>query len=156
LTEKAESFEIHPMRGHSRGEWYGTLDNVVESESDAEYWAVSGVMHRGNRHCLGEFSTKDAALAAIRGKAKVARKNRGNQGSRTIVHIEVEPAHRGDAKLRAFALFSDGTVWRRKRRTSSGSGELADRWEAIDFDDLPSGRLRDAFVQAMLTKVDNS
>jgi len=55
------------MRGHSHGKWYGTVDNVAESEADAEYWAVFGVTHRGNRHCLGEFLSKDAALAAVNG-----------------------------------------------------------------------------------------
>jgi hypothetical protein len=55
MTEKSLSFEVHPMRGHSRGEWYGTLEDVVENEGDADYWAVFGVTHRGNKHCLAEF-----------------------------------------------------------------------------------------------------
>jgi hypothetical protein len=67
MTEKTESMEIHPMRGHSRGEWYCSLGDVAPSEEEAEYWAVFGVTHRGNKHCLGEFPTKTAARAAVHG-----------------------------------------------------------------------------------------
>jgi hypothetical protein len=67
MTEKSETFEIYPMRGHSRGDWWGTLDDIVDAEDEAEYWAVFGVTHRGNRHCLGEFPTKRAAATAVRG-----------------------------------------------------------------------------------------
>lgn len=63
MAEKIEPVEIYPMRGHSRGEWYGTLENIVTSEEDAEYWALFGVTHRGNKHCLGEFPTKSAAMS---------------------------------------------------------------------------------------------
>ena len=65
MTERAESFEIHPMRGHSRGEWYGTADDIADSEESADYWALFGVTHRGNKHCLGEFKTKAGATAAM-------------------------------------------------------------------------------------------
>lgn len=54
------------MKGHSRGEWYGTIDDVVHSEDNAEYWALFGVTHRGNRRCLGEFPNRRAAFDASR------------------------------------------------------------------------------------------
>jgi len=53
MTEKIESMEIHPMRGHSRGEWYCSIDDIAPREEEAEYWALFGVTHRGNKHCLG-------------------------------------------------------------------------------------------------------
>lgn len=64
MAEKIESVDVYPMRGHSRGEWYGTLEDIVDSEEEAEYWALFGVTHRGNKHCLGEFATKLAAMSA--------------------------------------------------------------------------------------------
>ena len=64
MTEKTEYIEIYPMRGHSRGEWYGTFEDIVDSEEEAEYWALFGVTHRGNKHCLGEFPTKSVAMSA--------------------------------------------------------------------------------------------
>ena len=67
MAEKIDSMEIHPMRGHSRGEWYCSLDDIAPSEDEAEYWAVFGVTHRGNRHCLGEFLTKSDAQFAVDG-----------------------------------------------------------------------------------------
>ncbi len=66
MSEKIESVLVHPMRGHSRGEWYATRDDVAASEEDAEYWAVFGVTRRGNTHCLGEFPTKSAAMRTTR------------------------------------------------------------------------------------------
>ncbi len=64
MTEKTEYIEIHPMLGHSRGEWYGTLEDIVDSDEEAEYWALFSVTHRGNKHCLGEFPTNSAAMSA--------------------------------------------------------------------------------------------
>jgi len=52
------------MRGHSRGEWYAAQTDIVNSDEDADYWALFGVTPRGNKHCLGEFPTKAEALAA--------------------------------------------------------------------------------------------
>lgn len=52
------------MRGHSRGEWYASMDDIAASEEDAEYWAIFGTTPRGNTHCLGEFPTKSAAMRA--------------------------------------------------------------------------------------------
>lgn len=66
MTEKAVSFEVHPMRGHSHGEWYGALENIVDQDSDAEYWALFGITVRGNKHCLAEFRTKIEAEDAKR------------------------------------------------------------------------------------------
>ncbi len=66
MAEKVESVDVYPMRGHSRGDWYGTLEDIVNSEEEAEYWALFGVTHRGNKHCLGEFPTKSAAMSAKR------------------------------------------------------------------------------------------
>ena len=66
MTEKALKFEVHPMRGHTHGEWYGTLEDIADREDDARYWALFGVTARGNKHCLAEFSTKADAEAAKR------------------------------------------------------------------------------------------
>ena len=66
MSEKIESIQIHPMRGHSRGDWYATLDDIAASEEDAEYWALFGLTRGGNTHCLGEFPTKSAAMRAKR------------------------------------------------------------------------------------------
>ena len=65
MSERAIAYELHPMRGHSRGEWYGTQKNIVNSDSKAEYWALFSVTHRGNKHCVGEFPTKAQAVAAL-------------------------------------------------------------------------------------------
>lgn len=66
MTEKAVSFEVYPMRGHAHGEWYGALENIVDREDAAEYWALFGVTLRGNKHCLAEFRTKAEAEGARR------------------------------------------------------------------------------------------
>lgn len=67
MTEKTETVAVHPMKGHCRGEWYGTQGDIVESAEIAENWAVFGITHRGNKHCLGEFASESAAWIAIRG-----------------------------------------------------------------------------------------
>ena len=67
MTEKTESMEIYPMRRHSRGDWYCSFDDVALSEDEAEYWAVFGKTHRGNRYCLGGFPTKAAAESGVNG-----------------------------------------------------------------------------------------
>lgn len=66
MSEKAIAYELHPMRGHSRGEWYAAQEDIVNSEAEAEYWALFSVTHRGNKHCVGEFATKLDALAALK------------------------------------------------------------------------------------------
>ena len=65
MSERAIAYELHPMRGHSRGEWYATQKDIANSEDEAEYWALFSVTHRGNKHCVGEFATKLDALAAL-------------------------------------------------------------------------------------------
>jgi len=52
MTEKIESMEILPMRGHSRGEWHCSLDDVASSDDEAEYWAIFGVTHRNARAAI--------------------------------------------------------------------------------------------------------
>lgn len=59
--------QIHPMRGHSRGEWYCSLDDIAPDAHQAEYWAIFGTTYRGITHCLGEFPTKSGAEAAAFG-----------------------------------------------------------------------------------------
>ena len=66
MSEKIESVVLHPMRGHSRGDWYASTDDVAVSEEGAEYWALFGITRSGNTHCLGEFPTKSAAMIAQR------------------------------------------------------------------------------------------
>ena len=66
MTEKADSFEVHTMRGHAHSEWYGAPQNIVDCDDNAEYWALFSVTFRGNKHCLGEFKTKADADAAKR------------------------------------------------------------------------------------------
>ncbi len=66
VSEKFKSAQIHPMRGHSRGDWYATVDDIAASENDAEYWGLFAVTLRGNTHCLGEFPTRSEAVKAKR------------------------------------------------------------------------------------------
>ena len=58
------------MRGHSRGEWYATQKDIVNSDRRAGYWALFSVTPSGNKHCLGEFATKAEALEALRSAEK--------------------------------------------------------------------------------------
>ncbi len=66
MSEKIESIQLHPMRGHSHGDWYATSGDIAASEEDAEFWALFGVTLKGNSYCLGEFPTKLAATRAMR------------------------------------------------------------------------------------------
>ena len=140
MTEKAESFEIHPMLGHSRGEWYGSLDDIAESDEEAEYWAVFGVTHRGNRHCLGEFPTKAAATAAtqsLRYFPHTARpKPKDPSGARHIVQLEVKPDSHDSSMVELFALCNDGTVWHRGIGVRGNRGFMDESWEEISLDGL--------------------
>ena len=140
MTEKIETIEIHPMRGHERGEWYGSQANIVDSDQDAEYWALFGVTHRGNRHCLGEFPTRKSAQSArsgIRlvepGKRKKA-KAKGNK--RKIIQIDVTFDHVESTMVDIFALCDDGTVWRRGIGVGRGDGLQEDGWEQITLDGI--------------------
>ena len=66
------------MRGHSRGEWYCSLDDVAPNACEAEYWAIFGTTYRGITHCLGEFPTKSGAEAAAFGSRR-SRSGRSEQ-----------------------------------------------------------------------------
>lgn len=153
MTERTESFEIHPMKGHSRGEWYGTLDDIGKSAKKAEYWAVFGVTHRGNKHCLGEFPTESAAQAAVRG-LKYFRRSRDrslgttpDRGKKTdstpssghgrqIVQLEIVRSKNDDAMMELFALCNDGTVWHRGIGIRGNRGFMDEYWTEITLDGI--------------------
>ena len=136
MTEKIESMEIHPMRGHSRGEWYCSLDDVAPSEQEAEYWAVFGVTHRGNKHCLGEFPTKSAARSAVREPRTPLKRAAPSRRGRRIIQIEVVQDKKDSTMVDVFALCDDGSLWRRGIGTGRASGLLDDRWEQIPLDGM--------------------
>ena len=153
MTEKTEAFEVHPMRGHSRGEWYGTLDDIVESPESAEYWAVFGVTHRGNKHCLGEFPTEHEAQAAVRGLMFFPPPDIGVVGSipgggvvvgytnstcqpRKIVQFEVSKGEIDGSMLELFALCDDGSVWHRGVGIGDNRGFVDDTWTEISMNGI--------------------
>ncbi len=151
MTERIEFIEVHPMCGHSRGEWYATVDDIVDSEDDAEYWALFGVTHRGNKHCLGEFPTKKAALSAERGTGLLRRdglidaRGLAKTEPRKIIQIEVVSDPEEPTMIDLFALCSDGSVWRRGIGLRRGEGLMEDRWapvslDGIDGEEASSGR----------------
>ncbi len=128
------------MRGHSRGEWYGTLDDIVESEDEAEYWALFGITHRGNKHCLAEFSSKSAAVAAKQGlrlfRDRDVPEPKHRKGGRHIAQLEVVADQNDPSMIELFALCSDGTVWHRGIGVRGGRGYVDRAWEAITLDGL--------------------
>ena len=138
MTEKIESMEIHPMRGHSRGEWYCSLDDIAPSEEEAEYWAVFGVTHRGNKHCLGEFPTKTAAKTAAHGLKTVWKPAEPSQSrcGRKIIQIEAVAAKNDSTMVDIFALCNDGSIWRRGIGTGRHSGLIDDCWECIPLNGI--------------------
>ena len=138
MTEKIESMEIHPMRGHSRGEWYCSLDDIAPSEDEAEYWAIFGVTHRGNRHCLGEFPTKSAAKTAAHGLKSLWKRPEpvSSTRGRRIIQIEVVSDKNDASMVDIFALCDDGSIWRRGVGTGRSSGLIDDRWERIPLDGI--------------------
>ncbi len=137
MSEKVEFMEIHPMRGHSRGEWYCSLKDVAPSEEEAEYWAVFGVTHRGNKHCLGEFPTKTAAETAVHGlRTDCKPAEPPTRRNRQIVQIEVVASEGGSTMVDLFALCSDGSIWRRGIGTGRHSGLMDSRWERVPLDGL--------------------
>jgi len=148
MTEKIKAMEIHPMRGHSRGEWYCSLDDIAENEEEAEYWAVFGVTHRGNKHCLGEFATRSAANSAAHGMRTLGTPTEASPPSRKIVQIEVVSDANDSAMVDLFALCADGTVWRRGIGTGRASGLLDDRWERIPLDSM-----EDSAVEAAMARI---
>jgi hypothetical protein len=147
MTEKIESMEIHPMRGHSRGEWYCSLDDVVASEQDAEYWAVFGITHRGNKHCLGEFPTRSAARSAVREPSTPLKRAAPSRRGRRIIQIEVVQDKNDSVMVDVFALCDDGSIWRRGIGTDRASGLLDDRWEQIPLDGMQDITHKAAFGQ---------
>ena len=151
MTEKIESMEIHPMRGHSRGEWYCSLDDIAPSEEEAEYWAVFGVTHRGNKHCLGEFSTQSAAKAAAHGLKslwKPAEPSPARRG-RKIIQIDVVADKTDSTMVDIFALCDDGSIWRRGIGTGRHSGLIDERWERIPIDGIEDLAPESAFGVAI-------
>ncbi len=147
MTEKIESMEIHPMRGHSREEWYCSLDDIAPSEEEAEYWAIFGVTHRGNKHCLGEFPTKAAAetaahgLKPLRTPAEPSPSRRGRQ----VIQIEVVAEKNDSAMVDIFALCNDGSIWRRGIGTGRHSGLIDIHWERIPMDGIEDLAPEEAF-----------
>ena len=146
MTERIEFIEVHPMRGHSRGEWYATVDDIVESEDDAEYWALFGVTHRGNKHCLGEFPTKKAALSAERGTGLlradglIDARGLAKTEPRKVVQIEVVSDPAEPTMIDLFALCGDGSVWRRGIGRRRGEGLMEDRWEPVSLDGIDDAK----------------
>ena len=140
MAEKVESMELYPMRGHSRGEWYCSLDDIAENEDEAEYWAIFGVTHRGNKHCLGEFPTKTAALAASQGLKRRRTASATKSNERRIVQIEAVYDRDQPGMVDLFALCDDGSVWRRGIGVRRASGFLDDRWEQIPLDGICDGK----------------
>jgi hypothetical protein len=136
MTEKIESTEIHPMCGHSRGEWYCSLDDIAPSEREAEYWAVFGITHRGNKHCLGEFTTKSAARAAVHGIIAPSKPAALSGRGRKIIQIEVIKDKNDPMMIDVFALCNDGSIWRRGVGTEMAVGLMDDRWEQIPLDGI--------------------
>lgn len=136
MTEKIESMELYPMRGHSRGEWYCSLDDIAKSEEDAEYWAIFGVTHRGNKHCLGEFPTKTAALAARQGMKPLRPETVTRSRERRIVQIEAVYDQKQPKMVDLFALCDDGSVWRRGIGIRRAAGLMDARWEQITLDGI--------------------
>lgn len=149
MTEKTETMEIHPMRGHSRGDWYCSLSDIASGEDEAEYWAIFGVTHRGNKHCLGEFPTKRAAEAAVLGWRSVRHQRRSamtrhasersrrqtqplQQGQgKNVVQIQVVPDREDTSKVGVFALCENGTIWRRDAENGNESGTIVSEWEPV-------------------------
>jgi hypothetical protein len=141
------------MKGHSRGEWYGTLDDIADSAESAEYWAVFGVTHRGNKHCLGEFRTESAAQAAVRGlryfppsreqvrvtvpEGSVGIGYSGLSGRRRrIVQLEIVKSKDDSAMIELFALCNDGTVWHRGVGIRGNRGFMEENWNEITLDGI--------------------
>lgn len=147
MTEKIESMEIHPMRGHSRGEWYCSLDDIAPSEEEAEYWAIFGITHRGNKHCLGEFPTKSAAETAAQGLKSLWKpvELSPSQRGRKVIQIEVVADKDDSAMVDIFALCDDGSIWRRGIGTGRHSGLIDDQWERIPLDGIEDLAPEEAF-----------
>ena len=136
MTEKIESMEIFPMRGHSRGEWYCSLEDVALSEEEAEYWAVFGETHRGNKHCLGEFPTRADAEFAIKGMSKVRDQHHQSSIGRKIIQIEVVSNTKEPSLVDLFALCDDGSIWQRGIGIRHASGFMDQSWQRVPLDGI--------------------
>ena len=133
MTEKILSAEIHPMRGHSRGDWYCSLDDIAPNEDEAEYWAAFGVTHRGNKHCLGEFPTRFAAESAV-GVFSSIRNSAGVQlhtDGKSVVKMEVVQDSKDKSKRIFLALCANGTIWRRIAQRGSDAEMIVDHWQSV-------------------------
>lgn len=149
------------MKGHSRGEWYGTLDDIIESVDLADYWAVFSVTHRGNKHCLGEFPSESAAWAAARGSQffppipprpslstspprLVIGQSRSTSGSSALIHqsqsspsprvvvqFEVFESEGDKSMIELFALCNDGTVWHCGIGVGNNRGFMDESWTEV-------------------------
>ena len=140
------------MRGHSRGEWYCSLDDITESESEAEYWAVFGVTHRGNKHCLGEFPTESAAKSAAHGLRSRWKPAAPSRRGRKITQIEVVTDKNDSTMVDIFALCDDGSIWRRGIGTGRASGLMDDRWEQVPLDGIEGLAPETAFGASVILR----
>jgi len=136
MTEKIESMEIYPMRGHSRGEWYCSLEDTALSEEEAEYWAVFGETHRGNKHCLGEFPTRADAEFAIKGMRNVRDYRYQSSAGRKIIQIEVVSNRKEPSLVELFALCDDGSIWQRGVGIRRVYGFMDQNWRRVPLDGI--------------------
>jgi hypothetical protein len=129
MTEKFKSMQIHPMRGHSRGEWYCSLDDVAPNAYEAEYWAIFGTTYRGITHCLGEFPTKFGAEAAAFGlrRSRSGRSEQMPSARQTVPSSgrrEQKPAH---ADVRSYFRVADREIhftgWPEERQPRASHGQ---------------------------------
>ena len=66
----------------------------------------------------------------------------------TIRRIEASHKRNNDSGFELFALWDDGTIWRRRDKAGSHFGVIEDGWEQVELDDLPENRLKEAFMRA--------
>lgn len=154
MTEKVDYIEIYPMRGHSRGEWYATLDDIAESEEAAEYWALFGVTHRGNKHCLGEFPTKSDAIVARQGVSIFGKEGRTKGKGRKVIQIEIVEDYVDSSTVELFALCNDGTIWRRCIASKNDISSEEKRWHRVSLSGINEDRMPSA-IKAASTAISN-
>ena len=70
------------------------------------------------------------------------------------MHIEAVRSNQGGSEFELFALFDDGIIRKRKKSASPNFGELEQRWQRINQDELPDDHLKDAFERALSIKID--
>ena len=103
---------------------------------EAEYWAIFGTTHRGNKHCLGEFPTEAAAKSAVTGLNAVPYPHDPPSLSNKIIQIEVVTSERDPSVVDLFALCDDGSIWRRGIGIRQASGLMDDSWEKVPLDGI--------------------